>query len=157
MDAQLGGKLGYILCQYLFIGDAGIVQHLNGNTAVRTGGGGEKERFVAICAAFFLCYGSGGLGGIGLGALFNIILLASLVLLRFTDIPVLHRAVVAGNAAVNLGGCAALRAGEMLTGEITVGLADGIGGGHGVVGQAVVFRNLAYQGGSRLPRGELLA
>ena len=120
MDAQLCGKLGHILCQYLFVGNAGIVQHLNGNTAVRAGGGGEKECFVAICAAFFLCYGSGRLCRVRLGALFNIILLASLVLLRFTDIPVLHRAVVAGNAAVNLGGCAALRAGEMLTGEILI-------------------------------------
>ena len=57
------------------------------------------------------------------------VFLALLVLLGLTGVPVLHGAVVAGDAAVDLGRLAALGAGEMLAADVAVVLADGVGGG----------------------------
>ena len=68
------------------------------------------------------------------------VFLALLVLLGLTGVPVLHGAVVAGDAAVDLGALAAVRAGELLAGEVAVVFADGVGGAEGVVGQLVVIR-----------------
>ena len=45
----------------------------------------------------------------------------------------------------------------MLAGDVAVVLADGVGGGHGVVGQLKVFRDLPHQVGGRLPVRQLLA
>ena len=87
----------------------------------------------------------------------DIINLAVLVLLALAVVPVLDRTVVAGDTAVNLGLLAALRTGEMLTGNITVVGTDRVGGGHGVVGQLEVLSDLANQGGGSLPVRQLLA
>ena len=46
--------------------------------------------------------------------------------LRLAVVPVLHRAVVSGDPAVDLGGLTAVRADRLLAGEITVGLAEGV-------------------------------
>ena len=82
---------------------------------------------------------------------------ALLVLLGLTGVPVLHGAVVAGDAAVDLGGLAALRAGEMLAADVAVVLADGVGGREGVVGQLVVLGDLAHEVCCGLPARQLLA
>ena len=156
MDAQLCSKLRSVLCQNLFVEDAGIVQHLDGDTAVGAGGGGKEQGLFAVNAALFfgLCFL---FCGVGSGAVTQVILFALLIFLRLTHVPVLHGAVVAGNAAIDLRGLTAVGAGEMLAFQVAVALTDGVGGGQGVVGQAVVFCNLAHQRGGRLPRGQLLA
>ena len=48
-------------------------------------------------------------------------------------------------------------AGELLPGEVAVVGTHGIGGGDGVVGQFIMLGNLAHQGGSGLPAGQLFA
>ena len=78
-------------------------------------------------------------------------------LLGLAVVPVLHRAVVAGDAAVYLGGLAADGAGELFPGEVAVVGTHGVGGGHGVIGKLVVLRDLPHQVGRRLPGGQLLA
>ena len=45
----------------------------------------------------------------------------------------------------------------MLSGQISVILADGVGGGDGVIRQLVVVRDGLYQLGRRLPVRQLLA
>ena len=49
-------------------------------------------------------------------------------LLALAVIPVLHRAVVTGDTAVDLGLSAAVRADGLLSGKISVIGADGVGG-----------------------------
>ena len=86
----------------------------------------------------------------------DVVVGAVLVLLGLSLVPVLHRTVVSRNPAVNLRLGSADRAGEMLAGQVSVGLTDGVSGRHGVVGQLVILRNGAYQVGGRLPVGQLL-
>ena len=57
---------------------------------------------------------------------------AVLELLAFAVVPVLHRAVVAGDAAVDLSRLAADGAGILLAGQVAVLGADGIGRGEGI-------------------------
>ena len=77
-------------------------------------------------------------------------------LLGLAVIPVLDRAVIAGDTAVNLRGLSAVGAGLLLPRQIAVVPADGIGGAHGIIGQLVVFRDLPHQVGRGLPVRELL-
>src|SRR5699024_8639224 len=56
----------------------------------------------------------------------------------------------------HLGGLAAVGAGELLPGQVSVVGAHRVGGGNGVVGQLVMFRDFAHQGGGRLPAGQFL-
>ena len=78
-------------------------------------------------------------------------------LLTFTVIPVLNRAVVTGDTAVDLGLSAAVRADGLLSGKISVIGADGIGGGQRIIGQLVVFGYLAHQCRSSLPIREFFS
>ena len=78
-------------------------------------------------------------------------------LLAFAVIPVLYRAVVTGDTAVDLGLSAAVRADGLLSGKISVIGADGIGGGQCIIGQLIVFGNFAHQSRRRLPIGQLFA
>ena len=87
----------------------------------------------------------------------DVVHLAILELLRLAVVPVLHRAVVAGDAAVDLGAFAALGADRHLAGQIAVVLAHGIGGGQGVIGQLIVLGDLTHQLSRRLPIRQLLA
>lgn len=82
---------------------------------------------------------------------FDIIALAAVVFLGLAIIPVLHRAIITGDAAVNLCRLAAIRAGELLACQIAVLAANGIGGGDGVVGELIILRDLPHQGCSSLP------
>ena len=80
-----------------------------------------------------------------------------LILLTLAVIPVLHRAVVAGDAAVNLRFPSADGAGELLPGQIAVVCADGIGGRQRIVRQLVVLRDLTDQRRRCPPIGQLFA
>ena len=66
-------------------------------------------------------------------------------LLAFAVIPVLYRAVVTGDTAVDLGLSAAVRAGCLFPGKVTVICANGIGGRQRVIGQLVVLGYLTHQ------------
>ena len=89
-------------------------------------------------------------------SLSHLIDLSVVELLGLAVVPVLYRAVVSGDAAVHLGGLAAVGAGELLPGQVSVVGAHRVGGGNGVVGQLVMFRDFAHQGGGRLPAGQFL-
>ena len=91
------------------------------------------------------------------GRVRNVVHLSVLEFLRFAVVPVLHGAVVARDAAVNFGLCAAVRAGELFAREVAVLLADGIGGRKGVVGEFIVVRDLFHESGGRFPVGQLFA
>ena len=80
-----------------------------------------------------------------------------LILLTLAVVPVLHRAVVAGDAAVNLRFPSADGAGELLPGQIAVVCADGIGGRQRIVRQLVVLRDLTDQRRRCPPIGQLFA
>ena len=60
-------------------------------------------------------------------------------LLGFTVVPVLHRAVIAGDATIDLGHMTAGGATEMLTDKIAVVGADGVSGRLGVIGLVIIF------------------
>ena len=72
-------------------------------------------------------------------------------LLAFAVIPVLYRAVVTGDTAVDLGLSAAVRADSLFSGKVTVIRANGIGGRQRVIGQLVVLSYLTHKGGGSLP------
>ena len=78
-------------------------------------------------------------------------------LLRLAVVPVLHGAVITGNPAVDLGTLATERADGLLAGEVTVGPADGVGRGEGVIRQTVVLGDLPHQVCGSLPVWQLLA
>ena len=80
-----------------------------------------------------------------------------MILLGLSFVPVLHGAVIAGDAAVYLRGFAALGAGKLLAVKVAVVLADGIGGAESVVRQLVVLGYLADKICRRLPVRELFA
>ena len=87
----------------------------------------------------------------------DVVLAALLVLLRLACVPVLDGAVVAGDAAVDLGVLTAVGALELLAAQIAVILADGIGRGEGVVRELVVLSDLADKICCGLPARQLLA
>ena len=145
LHAVLHRELGVVLGVELLIGEALLVQHRHRESAVGAGrrreeqgraelvdvlggllrGGGDVPVEVRLLAA-----AAGGLRvlhGVEV-AVRDVVGLALLVLLRLARVPVLHRAVVAGDAAVHLGALAAVRAGELLAGEVAVVFADGVGG-----------------------------
>ena len=78
-------------------------------------------------------------------------------LLCLPIVPVLHRPIVTRDPAVDLGGFTTVRADSLLTGEVTVVLADGVGRGECVIREAVVLGDLAHQVCGGLPVGELFA
>ena len=57
----------------------------------------------------------------------NIVFSTICILLQLTVVPVLHRAIITGNTAVNLGLCSTVRTGFHLSCQITVLLTDGVG------------------------------
>ncbi len=81
----------------------------------------------------------------------HVVQLALTVFLGLAVVPVLHRAVVAGNAAVDLGRFSAFGAGEMLAREVAVIFADRIRRREGVVGELVVFGNFPHKVGGGFP------
>ena len=87
----------------------------------------------------------------------DIIIGTVLVLLGLSFIPVLDRTVVARNPAVYLCLLPADRTGEMLSDQVPMALADGLGRRHGIVRQLVILSNSTDQVGSRLPVRQLLS
>ena len=87
----------------------------------------------------------------------DIVDLSVLVLLGLTVVPVLDRAVISRDTAVNLRLCSADRACKLLSCQISVFAAYGIGRRHRVVRQLVVFGDLAYQICCSLPVGKFLS
>ena len=77
-----------------------------------------------------------------------------LKLLNFAVVPILHRAVVTGDSAVNLGFASAMRACVLLACKITVRAANRVGGGDGIVGQLIILRNFANKCRRTLPIGQ---
>ena len=90
-------------------------------------------------------------------ALGEIVELAILEFLSLAVVPVLHWAIVAGDAAVDFGLVAADRAGELLAGDVAVVFADGIGWRQGVVRQLVVLGDLAHEIGGCFPVRQFFA
>ena len=161
LHAEAQRQLRVLVRHQFFIGIARLVKIIAGDAAVRAGGGGKED------AALFAGDGRGALlrflcgcrldraaaeDGVG-----NVVFPTLLVFLRLAGVPVLHGAVVAGDAAVDLCALAAVGAGELLADEVAVVLADGIGGRKRILRQLVVFRDLAYQICRRLPVGQLFA
>ena len=141
VEAVAASQLHVVLDEQLFKGDSFLFEHGSGNLALGAGLGG-KQHYAALgaCGVFL------GLLGEELtsnGGMVDVVNQTILVLLRFTVVPVLNRAVVAGDAAVYLGLLAALGAGEVLACDVAVGTAYRIGGRHGVIGKLVVLSNLA--------------
>ena len=66
---------------------------------------------------------------------------AVLKFLNLAGIPVLYRAVISGDSGINLGVLSTLRALEVLTRNVPVVRANGIGRGDREVGQLIVRRN----------------
>ena len=85
----------------------------------------------------------------------EIVDLAVFELLSLTIIPVLHRTIVSGDPAVDFRLLSAVRADSLLTDQVTVILTYRVGRAQGVVGEPVVFRNLANQVCGGLPVREL--
>lgn len=79
---------------------------------------------------------------------FEIIFLSVLVFLGFSVIEVLDRTVISGDTTVYLGILSAFRAIEVFSGDIAVFAADGIRGRKSIIGQTIIFCNLADNGGS---------
>ena len=77
--------------------------------------------------------------------------------LRLAVVPVLHRAVIAGDAAVDLGFFSAEGADRLLAGKIAMVFTDGIRRRQGIVRQAVVFRDFPHKGRRRLPVRQLFS
>src|SRR5699024_6674800 len=87
----------------------------------------------------------------------DVVLAALLVLLGLACVPVLNGAIVTGNSAVYLGRLSALGADKLLSAEVSVVLAHRVCGRNGVVGESVVFGNLANKRCGSFPARHLLA
>ena len=81
----------------------------------------------------------------------NIVNFSVLEFLRLAIVPVLHRPIVSGNAAVHFCLCTADGTGILLTGYIPVIAAHGVCGRECIVRELIVLRNLAHQVGCSLP------
>ena len=87
----------------------------------------------------------------------HIICSAVFEFLRLAVVPVLHRAVIAGDAAVDLGFFSAEGADRLLSCKIAVVFADGIRRRQGIVRQAVIFRDFPNEACRRLPVRQLFS
>ena len=161
LDAIADAQVLVVVGDQLLIGHTGLGQQLLGHPAVGAGDPAEQQHLTA---------GEGGGGDLFLHGLdllgdgcglfqhrsAHIVHQAILELLALALVPVLHRAVVAGDAAVDLGLLAADGAAVLLAGNVAVVGADGIGGAHGVVRQLVVLGDLPHQSRCSLPVGQFL-
>ena len=166
LNAQLLCKIRLLVGIDLGVFHAGLVKRRAGYFAVGAGGGHKKNvavlyRLIGRSFGYLfrngLCVLSADNAVVGEGGAADVINLAVLIFLGFAVVPVLNRAVVTGDSAVYFGGLAANWALFLFARQVSVGLADRIGGGHGVVGQLVVFGYLADKICSRLPIGQLFA
>ncbi len=165
LDFERFGKRHVLFGENLREADLCFIKEGLRDLAVGAGLGGEQEQPVVR-------WRSGGRGDCAVGGggvlpvaetaalqpgVGHVVFPPVLELLDLAVVPVLDGAVVAGYTAVHLGRLAALGAGELLAHKVAVVLADGVGRGHGVVGQLVVLRDLAHEVRRRLPARQLLA
>lgn len=85
----------------------------------------------------------------------SVIDFALLEFLRFSVVPVLYGPIISGDPAVYFGFAVADGTFVLLSGKITVVLANRIGGGKRVVGKLVVFGDFPYESGRGMPFREL--
>ena len=140
--------LGY---KQLVVADESLIKPAFGKTAVGAVLLCEKNNgVVGFASGHFLnsrvgCvfFGDGAL--VCQHAVLNVIELSVTEFLCLAVVPVLYRAIIACNSGINLGCVAALGAGELLTCEVAVILADGISGRNRIIGKSVILGNLAYK------------
>jgi len=123
-----------VVSKNLLISKVCFIKERASYLAVRAGCSCEKVCSI-FCSSFFICnvfvnFNRNLFNHLGVCDIIN---LTVLILLRFTIVPVLNRAIVACDTAINLGHLSTVRAGVMLTGDITVILTNAVCWRKGVV------------------------
>ena len=113
-----------------FIADARLIQHCSRHLAIGAGLSGKQKCPPGLCR-LRLCIMRAAAGMVSRRFIFgNLLIIQAAVfkLLRLSIVPILNRAIVSGNPAVNLCVFSAGRAGINLTRDIAMPFADRIGG-----------------------------